>query len=317
MWTREYYVARLEDFAGVNLHVGAESIGVKRRVVRTVYWDREVGFPLRAKYERTNRTLEGIEENRDRPVPGPLPEDDLVLDGDGEPVGALGDDAPALAPPAIEDDPFRDQGVPVDGVPADPDVPGPPPRGEASGSSDDHKRRGPPPGKYGFERVRAGSTRPWYISREEWEKMSTKKKNEVRSEIAADPEAYAESYRRALEVSGSPASAGASAATTPEKPAAGPIGLSAWLPAIDAQLRVTLKKRVAKLARKRGVKPNDVVETLMELVSREFADDAKAPPPSAEPPDPDEVPAMPCVHPSEAALVGPGGEGYVSGGGLA
>ena len=169
--------------------------------------------------------------------------------------------------------------------------------------------------------------------------MSTKRKNEIRSEVAADPEGYAESYRRALEASGSPASAGASAASGLEKPAPGATNLSTWLPVIDAQLRVTLKKRVAKLARKRGVKPNDVVETLMELLSREFEDEVSAPSTSAAPLDPDDVPAMPCVHPTEgmhygemlgsfphtpspfpyspggAAFAGPGGGDVGSGGG--
>ena len=70
VWHGEYYVAKLDEFATVNLHVSARSSehsSIRIQTVREVRMtDTTITFPLRSEYERVNRTLEGI---RSRLVP--------------------------------------------------------------------------------------------------------------------------------------------------------------------------------------------------------------------------------------------------------
>ena len=63
LWHYEYQVAAIDDFAGVNLHRDAPATDFKVRIhrVREVYHDetQDFVFPLKAKYEHDNNTLEG------------------------------------------------------------------------------------------------------------------------------------------------------------------------------------------------------------------------------------------------------------------
>ena len=63
-WNYEYQVAAIDDFAGINLHRNAPAtdVGVRIHRVREVYHDKAQNFvfPLKAKYELDNNTLEGV-----------------------------------------------------------------------------------------------------------------------------------------------------------------------------------------------------------------------------------------------------------------
>ena len=59
-WNGEYYFARLEDFVSCSLASNTRSLGVHVRTSRSFDWDGKLVFPLRERFDATNRTLEGL-----------------------------------------------------------------------------------------------------------------------------------------------------------------------------------------------------------------------------------------------------------------
>ena len=74
VWNREYRFARLDDFTSYSLANDTRRVGVPVRTARTFWYEPgALSFPLRKRYDETNRTLEGLSTWKVTRTWAPLP----------------------------------------------------------------------------------------------------------------------------------------------------------------------------------------------------------------------------------------------------